>query len=94
MEKSKANKLKNDGLSTLRYKKLNQKAFPLYTWFLVKLPKAPPKEKKTLWDFGKESLIMGMNLLGGGLAKQVSDAVDEMANSNERKMAEGRSHVY
>ncbi|XP_059087832.1 beta-1,4-N-acetylgalactosaminyltransferase bre-4-like [Tigriopus californicus] len=94
MEKSKANKLKGDGLKTLRYKKLNQKNFPLYTWLLVKLPKAPPKVKKTLWDFGKESLISGLNLLGGSLAEQVSNAVDDMATTNEKNMAKGSSLVY
>ncbi len=44
MDKSKKDLLTDDGLSTLSYKKLNERLFPAYTWILAKLPPAPPKK--------------------------------------------------
>jgi GT2 family glycosyltransferase len=45
MEKSKKDLLTDDGLTTLHYKKLNERLSPLHTWILVKLPPAPPKRQ-------------------------------------------------
>ena len=39
MSKSKTNQLDSDGLTTLKYKKIQEKNLPLYTWILVDLPK-------------------------------------------------------
>ena len=45
MEKSKKDMLTDDGLTTLQYKKLNEKLLPTHTWVLVKLPPPPPKKQ-------------------------------------------------
>ena len=45
MEKSKKDLLTDDGLTTLQYKKLNEKLLPTHTWLLVKLPPPPPKKQ-------------------------------------------------
>ena len=45
MEKSKKDLLTDDGLTTLQYKKLNEKLLPTHTWLLVKLPPPPPKRQ-------------------------------------------------
>ena len=60
MEQSKTNKLGNDGLSTLQYKKLNQRSLPLYTWLLVRLPEGPGKRKKSDWEVAKQGMWAGM----------------------------------
>ncbi len=39
MEKSAKNQLAEDGLSSLEYKKIEEKNFPLYTWIKVQIPK-------------------------------------------------------
>jgi hypothetical protein len=39
MGKSVKNELADDGLTSLKYQKVDQKEFPLYTWILVKVPK-------------------------------------------------------
>ncbi len=39
MEKSAKNQLAEDGLSSLKYKKIEEKNFPLYTWIKVQVPK-------------------------------------------------------
>ena len=46
MEKSATNQLKDDGLTTLKYDKIDEQQFQLYTWILAKLPPAPPKKPK------------------------------------------------
>jgi hypothetical protein len=48
MSKSKTNQLDSNGLTTLKYKKIQEKNLPLYTWILVDLPKAPPKKVASL----------------------------------------------
>ena len=45
MEMSKKDMLTDDGLTTLQYKKLNEKLLPTHTWVLVKLPPPPPKKQ-------------------------------------------------
>jgi len=39
MEKSATNQLAEDGLSSLKYKKIEEKNFPLYSWIKVQVPK-------------------------------------------------------
>ena len=65
MEKSRANKLDTDGLSTLKYTKTNEKSLPLYTWVLAKLPPGPGKRKKTQWEMAKEGMWGGMQKVRG-----------------------------
>ena len=94
MEKSKDNLLTQDGLSTLNYKKLNEKQNPLYTWYLVKIPKPPRFPPKSMWKQAKESLWGGMNLLGGGIAKTISDKVEKVAEKKEEEEEEQINHIY
>eukprot|EP00095_Tigriopus_kingsejongensis_P003318 maker-scaffold612_size124412-snap-gene-0.25 protein:Tk03318 transcript:maker-scaffold612_size124412-snap-gene-0.25-mRNA-1 annotation:"beta- -n-acetylgalactosaminyltransferase bre-4-like" len=94
MEKSKNNHLKLDGLSSLKYKKLNQKTLPLYTWLLVKLPKAPPKFKTTMMEFARTSLWSGLTYMGGGIAKHIAAKTEEGVNESEPVKPEESWHVY
>ena len=46
MGKSVKNELADDGLTSLKYQKVDQKEFPLYTWILVKVPKGKQFKKR------------------------------------------------
>lgn len=59
MEKSRNNELVEDGITTLKYKKLNEREEDLYTWFLVKLPPPPEKKAKPAWTAFQVSCIQG-----------------------------------
>ena len=50
MSKSKTNQLDSDGLTTLKYKKIQEKNLPLYTWILVDLPKVNNNLKQMVID--------------------------------------------
>jgi hypothetical protein len=94
MEKSKNNKLDNDGLSTLKYTKLEGKNFPLYTWILVDLPKAPPKKTKSLWSKLQSGVKDGMNYAAGGLAKTVAERAIKFAEKRDDEEEEAKDHFY
>ena len=94
MEKSRNDQLTNDGLSTLKYKKLNEKLEPTHTWILVKLPPPPPKHKKTLWELAKKRLWSGMEKVGGGVAKTISDKATDMAEKKEKRHEQLLDNVY
>lgn len=83
MEKSKNNLLVNDGLSTLSYVTLNEKQFPLYSWYLVKLPPPPKRAKKSLWSVAQQSLWAGMSKVAGGVAKNIADKASDFAGQAE-----------
>ena len=51
MSKSKTNQLDSDGLTTLKYKKIQEKNLPLYTWILVDLPKVTKTTATTHLNF-------------------------------------------
>ena len=54
MSKSKTNQLDSDGLTTLKYKKIQEKNLPLYTWILVDLPKVNNNLNQMVIDNGNE----------------------------------------
>lgn len=94
MEKSKHNKLDSDGLSTLKYKVVEQKDYPLYTWILVDLPKAPPKKVKSWFDKFQDKVKDGMNLAAGGIAKKVADTAINYAKSRDEEEEDFKDHLY
>ena len=51
MSKSKTNQLDSDGLTTLKYKKIQEKNLPLYTWILVDLPKVNNNQNQMVIDY-------------------------------------------
>ena len=94
MEKSKTNKLDSDGLTTLKYKKIQEKYLPLYTWILVDLPKAPPKKVKSWWDQFQNQVKDGMNYAAGGLAKKVAESAVNFAQKRDNEEEESKDHLY
>ncbi len=70
MEKSKKSELDTDGLTTLKYKIVDHKDFPLYTWIKVDLPKGPGKRKKS-WFEGYGILFFICDLFSNSIIIQV-----------------------
>lgn len=67
MEKSATNKLSNDGLTSLKYKKLEENLFPLYTWILVEIPRGPRNKiskRKSEEKNAKSELLNGISIIG------------------------------
>ena len=67
MEKSATNKLSNDGLTSLKYQKLEEKLFPLYTWILVKIPAGPRNKiskRNSEEKNAKSELLNGISIIG------------------------------
>jgi hypothetical protein len=94
MEKSATNQLKDDGLTSLKFEKLEEKEFPLFTWIKARLPPAPPKQPKSWMNNVGSSLWEGMSFAADGLAKKVAQgAVDLAAKTDEREEMK-RNHVY
>lgn len=94
MEESATNKLKNDGLSTLKYEKVEEQEFQLYTWILAKLPPAPPKQPKGWMSKMGGSLWSGMSFVSDGLAKKVADTAVDFASRTDEEEEMKRNHVY
>ena len=94
MEKSKQNLLIEDGLSTLKYTKLNSKKYPLYTWILAKLPPPPPKKPKGIWKQAQSALWSGMSKVAGGFAKSIAEKAQDVASANQETEIERIDHVY
>ena len=69
--RSKANLLENDGLTTLEYKKLNEKDTDLYKWLLVRVPEAPPALEKSIWNKMSDSWWSGVNTFADKVNKNV-----------------------
>jgi len=94
MSKSKTNQLDSDGLTTLKYKKIQEKNLPLYTWILVDLPKAPPKKVASWWDRFQGKAKEGMNYVSGGIAKKIAETAIEIAQNRDEEQEEARDHLY
>jgi hypothetical protein len=94
MELSKMDMLTADGLSTMQYKKINEKMLPTHTWILAKLPPPPPKKQPSSWDTLKSSLWNGMSQVGGGVASSISDRATEVATRKQRQRDREVDRVY
>ena len=94
MEKSASNQLDKEGLNTLKYKLIQSKDFPLYTWILADLPPAPPKKQKSWLEQIKSKAKEAGNFIGGGLAKKVADTAVKIAAKNDDAEEELKDHMY
>lgn len=94
MEESASNKLKDDGLSTLKYDKLDEQEFQLYTWILAKLPPPPPKHPKSWMSKMGSSLWSGMSFVSDGLAKKVADKAVDFASRTDEEEEMKKNHIY
>jgi len=94
MEKSKKDALGEDGLSTLKYKLLEQRYFPLYTWLHVQLPPAPTAKPASALQRAGNALWGGMAGLAGGLAKKVANGAAAVASARDEEHEMMRNHVY
>ena len=81
------NQLSDDGLSSLKYQKLEEKLFPLFTWILVKIPPGPKNpilkekfEEKSV----KEELLGGISVIGN-LWKANEDKILNLKNRKDLK---------
>ena len=94
MEKSATNQLKGDGLSTLKYQKVDQNLFPLYTWIQAQLPPAPPKQPKSWINNVGNSLWDGMSFAADGLAKKVAEGAVNLAAKTDENEEMKKNPVY
>ena len=94
MGKSEKNLLKEDGLSTLEYKVLNSRNYPLYTWILAKLPPPPKKKEKDFLSKAKGALWNGMNNFAGGFAAKIAKTAQQIAVNNDEREQMKVNHVY
>ena len=63
MQESTNSRLDDVGLKNLNYTIVTSQYFPLYTWFLVDLPPAPPKMPRTLWRNFQKSFDTGFSFI-------------------------------
>ncbi len=96
MVKSQKGQLVNDGLSNLKYEVVKQENLPLYTHFLVKLPKDPAeyKKKKSILHSIGQSLRAGMDYAAGGLAAKIASQAVSYAAQNEEDQISADDYTY
>jgi hypothetical protein len=66
----------------------------LYTWILVRLPAAPPKQPKGLISNIGSSLWSGMSFVSDGLAKKVANSAIDLAAKTDEEEERKKNHVY
>ena len=88
MEKSATNKLSNDGLTSLKYQKLEEKLFPLYTWILVEIPRGPRNKiskRKSEEKNAKSELLNGISIIGNLWKANEDNIINIEKEKYERK---------
>lgn len=94
MKKSVKNLLDDDGLSNLKYDIIKKKDFPLYSWMLVDLPKAPKPKKKNFWSQIQKKISEGVNYAAGGIATNLADQAVKIASKNEENELDQGDTIY
>jgi len=94
MEKSATNQLKDDGLTTLKYDKIDEQQYPLYTWILAKLPPGPAKKPKGWMSKMGGSLWSGMSFVSDGISKKVADTAVDLAAKTDENEEMKKNHLY
>ena len=83
-----------DGLKTLKYEKLSENKFPLYTQILVKIPEAQHTTEQSWSKSLKENLSEGLKLAVLGIKFAQSIAKGEIENYISYNDVEETNLIY